>query len=220
MARASAVRKRPRVVDPFVPGGGKGKKRKKKAATVEKMEQEETTEAAEAALPVQDVAVEEALPMTASVDATTGPNSKKRRKKKKFAEMETQPMPEGESEARAQGAQGRAVALGGPVSEPQSPDRGAEGSTQSHSGMSCISTPRNRDVSRFRSAHSRFEIPYSSCSARRWRYLPETTAGVVSFGPTTSDYLGPLDSSGVFTPNFKPHWFTATSPRRAGRLSS
>jgi hypothetical protein len=137
VARASAVRKRPKVVDPFVPGGGKSKKRRKKAATVEKMEQEETTEAAEATVPVQAVAVEEALPMTTTGDAATGPNSKKRRKKKKkkIAEMETQLMPEGESETQGRGVQGRAVALGGLVGEPQSPDRGAEGSTQSHSGM-------------------------------------------------------------------------------------
>ena len=142
MARASAVRKRPRVVDPFAPGEGKGKKKKrKKAATVEKVEHEQTTEAAEAAVPVQDVAVEEALPMTASVDAATGQNPKKRRKKKKkkFAEMETQLVPEHESEAQGRGAQERTVALGGSVGEPQSPDRGAEGSTQTHLGMLCIS---------------------------------------------------------------------------------
>lgn len=213
VARASAVRKRPRVADPFEPGRGKGKKRTKKAATVEKTETEETTEAAEATAPVQDVAVEEALPMMVSVDAATTPNPKKRRKKKKTAEMETQLMPEGESEAQGQGAQGRAVAPGGPVCEPRSPDRGAEGSAQSHSGVLCISTSRNRDVSYYRSAHQRFEIAHNSCSARRWRYgLPEKTAGMVSFDSTTSDYLGPLDSSGVFTPDFKSHWFTATSP--------
>jgi hypothetical protein len=129
VASASVIRKRPRIVDPFeLGGGGKSKKRMKKA------EAEETAEAAQAVEMVpakDDVSVEEAPPIVASVEAATTPNSKKRKKKKKkkkAAEMEMQLLPEGE----AQGAQG-------PVSEPWSGDRSlsAEGPAQPHSGMYC-----------------------------------------------------------------------------------
>jgi hypothetical protein len=90
------------------------------------------------------------------------------------------------------------------------------------------STPHNHDASPYRSAHSRFEISHSSCAARRWPHdVSETTAGVVShrafdsFGSTTtSDHLGHLSSSDVFSSNFESYWFAATTSRRARRCSS
>jgi len=100
---ASAVRKRPRVVDPFE-SGGKNKKKMKKVVA----EAAETVEA----VPAKDGAVEEAPPLggvVATIDATTNPSPKKRRRKKR--KQKTVPLPEG------QGAQGHAEVLGGPVAD-------------------------------------------------------------------------------------------------------
>ena len=141
VASTSAVRKRPRVADPFEPGGGgKSKKRMKKAAAataVENTETGETAEAVEGAVPAKDVAAEEAPSMVAFVDASTSLSSKKRKKTKKKTknvETETQLLPEGESEG--QGVQGPVAGLGH-VDEPRPADRDAEGSARSHSGMFC-----------------------------------------------------------------------------------
>lgn len=114
---ASAVRKRPRVVDPFE-SGGKNKKKMKKAVA-EAAEIAETVEA----VPATDIAVEEA-PLLGSVvattmDATTNSSPKKRKRKKK--KHKTGPLPEGQE------AQGYTEGLGDPVADAQP----LEGSAQS-----------------------------------------------------------------------------------------
>jgi len=99
---ASAVRKRPRVVDPFESGGRNKKKMKKVAA-----EAAEIAERVEA-VPAKDIAVEEA-PLLGSVVATTNSSQKKRKRKKK--KHKTGPLPEGQE------AQGYTEGLGEPVAD-------------------------------------------------------------------------------------------------------
>jgi len=134
---ASAVRKRPRVVDPFELGVKTKKKKMKKAAAAAAVEMEaaETAEAVEGeALPATDVVMEEAPRLegmvVAAVDATTSasPKKKKKRKKKKKKEGVGLLLFEGQE------AQGPVVALGErepPVGEPRSPHCGAERSARS-----------------------------------------------------------------------------------------
>lgn len=102
---ASAVRKRPRVVDPFE-SGGKNKKKMKKVV-VESAE----TEAVDA-VPAKDIAVEEAPPLgsvVATIDAMTNSSPKKRKRRRK--KQKTEPVLEG------QGAQGHAEVLGEPAAD-------------------------------------------------------------------------------------------------------
>jgi len=102
---ASAVRKRPRVVDPFESGGKNTKKMKKVVA--------EAAETAVETAPAKDDVVEEAPPLetaVATIDATTNPSPKKRKRKRKN-KRKTVALPED------QGAQAHAEVLGGPVAD-------------------------------------------------------------------------------------------------------
>ena len=146
---SSAVRKRPRVVDPFEIGE-KNKKNKKKVVA-------ETADAVDA-VPAKDIPEEEAPPLeslVATIDVTTNLNPKKRKRKRK--KQKTEPMPEG------QGAQGHTEVLGESVADVLPVDGSAQslleewdgigefqersrGGTptrpsSSHSGMFCYWTP-------------------------------------------------------------------------------
>jgi hypothetical protein len=109
--RASgAIRKRPRVVDPFESGGmNKNRKRMKKVVVAE------SAETVGAVPATKDVAVEEAPPrggVVATIDATTDSSPKKRKKKKKKGKKhKTEPVPD-DQEAR-----GHTEGLGEPIAD-------------------------------------------------------------------------------------------------------
>ena len=117
---ASAVRKRPRVVDPFESGGKNRKKMKKVVA--------EAAETAVEAVPTKGDVVEEAPPLgsvVATVDTMTNPSPKKRKRKRKN-KQKTVPLPED------QGAQGRTE---GPVVDVLPVEGGAQSLLEEWDGI-------------------------------------------------------------------------------------